>query len=118
MYLFNVKLQSKFSSRIRNWCEVDDIKSELVSNARIKLRMESEIHCPDFSSAFMCNVEQWRDSRLRVIVKDLSLEVQPQTLKCLAELLEDQKLDNGGKPVSFEVFNEFSVDAFRSTTNV
>lgn len=111
-------MQSKFSSRIRNWCEVDDIKSELVSNARIKLRMENEIRCPDFSSAFTCNVEQWRDSRLCVIVKDLSVEMQPQTLKCLAELLEDQKFDNGGKPVSFEVFYKFPVDAIRSITNV
>lgn len=83
---------------------MDDLKPDFGSDARIKLRFENEVHCPDFTAGRNYNVAQWRDSRLNVIVKDLLLEVQPQTIKCLTELLEDQKLDDGGKPVLFEVF--------------
>ncbi|XP_065226318.1 bridge-like lipid transfer protein family member 3B isoform X2 [Planococcus citri] len=100
------ELQNKFNTRTRDWFEIDDVKSYMVADARIKLRFENAVHPPQLISASNFNVNLWRDSELNVTINDLLLEVQSQTIKCLTEFLEDQKACNSGekdKAVLFEI---------------
>ena len=85
---------------------MDDIKSYMIADARIKLRFENAVQPPQLISESNFNVNSWRDSQLNITVNDLLLEIQSQTIKCLTEFLEDQKICNVGekdKAVLFEV---------------
>lgn len=95
--------QNKFNSRIRNWSEVDDVKSDLMWQSRIKLRLENIIKPPDKICAEDYNINLWRSALLNVTVENLIMQLQPKTVKCLTEFFEDQKSELGDQPISFDV---------------
>ncbi len=91
---------------------MNQVQSDPSCSSRIKLRLENQILPPDLIVDHEYNVNLWRNTRLEVTINDLCLEVQPQTMKCVTEFLEDQKPDFVDNPITFEVTIYFSLFNF------
>lgn len=82
---------------------MDDAKLDIMSDSKIKLRLENVTLPPSHVDSANFDVSCWRDTELNVTIKDLLLEAHAQTIKCLTEFMDDQKSEDNMKPIVFEV---------------